>query len=168
MRVPPLVLVLVAILMIALGQTAGAVMSQASPQTARYARARIAANAPLHGLAGSREYDDEVISRAVFSTEAGLSFLHLHAEGLGPVMLLAGTLVATAVRRRRVRGVLYALLTAGALFPLGFLAYAVLVPEIGRDAGIAFAERFVLTPLGTAALLGLVGLAAFLRRPPAA
>ena len=83
-------------------------------------------------------------------------------------MLLAGTLVATTVRRRRVRGVLYALLVAGALFPLGFLAYAVLVPEIGRDAGIAFAERFVLAPLGTAALVGLVGLAAFLRRPPAA
>ena len=168
MRRPPLVLVFVAILMIALGQTAGAVMSQASQGTARYARARILANAPAHGLAGSREYDDEVISRAVFSTEAGLSFLHLHAEGLGPVILLAATLVATAVSRRRARGALYTLLVAGALFPLGFLVYAVAVPEIGREAGIALAERFALTPLGTAALVGLVGLAAFLRRPPAA
>jgi hypothetical protein len=165
---PPLVLVFVAILMIALGQTAGAVMSQASQGTARLARARILANAPAHGLAGSREYDDEVISRAVFSTEAGLSFLHLHAEGLAPVILLAATLVATAVPRRRARGALYALLVAGALFPLGFLVYAVAVPEIGRDAGIAMAERFVLAPLGTAALLGLIGLAAFLRRSPAA
>jgi len=58
---PPLVLVFVAILMIALGQTAGAVMSQASQGTARLARARILANAPAHGLAGSREYDDEVL-----------------------------------------------------------------------------------------------------------
>src|SRR5262245_43264663 len=146
--------------MIALGQTAGAVMSQASQGTARYARARIVANAPAHGLAGSREYDDEVIGRAVFSTEAGLSFLHLHAEGLAPVVLIAATLVATTVSRRRVRGALYALLLAGALFPLGFLAYALLVPEIGRDAGTAFAERFVLAPLGSAALLALAGLAA--------
>ena len=153
--------------MVALGQTAGAVMSQAGLQTARYVRARIAATAPAHGLAGSREYDDEVINRTVFTAEAGLSFLHLHAEGLGPVVLLAATLVATAVPRRRVRGVLYVLLSAGALFPLGFLLYAVAVPEIGRDAGVALAERFVLTPLGTAALVALVGLAVFLRRPPA-
>ena len=46
MKRPPLVLVFVAILMIALGQTAGAVMSQASQGTARLARARILANAP--------------------------------------------------------------------------------------------------------------------------
>ena len=84
------------------------------------------------------------------------------------MILLAATLVATAVPRRRARGALYILLVAGALFPLGFLVYAVAVPEIGRDAGIAMAERFVLAPLGTAALLGLVGLAVFLRRPPSA
>ena len=155
-------------LVIALGATAGAVMSQARGETARYARARIATNAPAHGLAGTREYDDDVIARAVFTTEAGLSFLHLHAEGLGPVILLAGTLVATAVPRRRVRGVLYTLFALGALFPLGYLVYAVAVLEAGSDAGIALAERYVLAPLGTVALLGLVGLAVFLRRPPAA
>ena len=165
---PPLVVVFLAMLMIALGATAGALMSQAKEPTVRYARARIAANVPAHGLTGSREYDDEVISRAVFTTEAGLSFLHTHAEGMGPVILLAATLVATLVPARRVRGVLYGLLAAGALFPLGFLVYAVAVPEMGREAGVELAERFVLTPLGTAALLALVGLAAFLRRPPAA
>jgi hypothetical protein len=106
-----------------------------------------------------------VVGRTVFTMEAGLSFLHTHAEGIGPVVLLAGTLVATTVPRRRLRGGLYALLVAGALFPLGFLVYAVAVPEIGRDDGVWLAERFVLTPLGTAALLALLGLAAFLRRP---
>ena len=153
--------------MIALGQTAGALMSQAREPTARYARARIAANAAAHGLSGSREYDDEVTARAVFATEAGVSFLHTHAEGLGPVLLLGATLVATVVPGRRIRAGLYALLVGGALFPLGFLAYAIAVPEMGREAGIALAERFVLMPLGTAALLGLIGLAAFLRRPRA-
>ena len=90
--------------MIALGQTAGAVMSQAGKRTAQYARTRIQANAPAHGLAGSREYDDEVIGRAVFSTEAGISFLHTHAEGIGPVVLLAATLVAGKVGPPRGHG----------------------------------------------------------------
>ena len=153
-------------LTIALGATAGALMSQARPETARYARARVAANTAAHGLAGSREYDDEVIARAVFTSEAGLSFLHLHAEGLGPVILLAATLVATAVPRRRVRAGLYTLLVLGGLFPLGYLVYALAVLEAGRDTGIALAERYVLMPLGSAALLALVGLALSMRRPP--
>jgi hypothetical protein len=64
-----------------------------------------------------------------------------------------------------VRGILYTLFVLGALFPLGYLVYAMAVLEAGRDAGVMLAERYVLAPLGTATLLGLVGLAAFLRRP---
>ena len=156
---------LVALVVMALGQTAGALMSQARAEAARYARARVVANAAAHGLVGAREYDDTVTGRAVFASEAGLSFLHLHAEGLGPLILLAGTLVATLVPRRRVRGVLYTLFVLGACFPLGWLVYMTAVLEIGHDAGVALAERYVLAPLGTATLLGLLGLAAFLRRP---
>jgi len=165
---PPLVVVFVAILVIALGETAGAVMSQLRPQTERYTRARIAANAPAHGLAGSAEYDEEVIAQAVFTVEAGLSFFHTHAEGLGPIVLLAGTLVATLVPGRRARGALQAMLALGALFPLGFLVYAAAVPEAGRDAGVALAERWALTPLGSVvivALLALVGVLARRRAP---
>ena len=168
MRRPPLAVVFVAVLTIALGATAGALRSQGRQETERYARARVAANAAAHGLAGSREYDDEITARAVFTGEAGLSFLHLHAEGLGPVILLAGTLVATTVPRRRTRGVLYALLFLGGFFPLGYLVYALAVLEAGRESGIALAERYVLMPLGSAALLGLVGLALSMRRPPEA
>jgi hypothetical protein len=161
-RRPPIVLVLVAVVMLALGETAGALLSPLRPAVERYARARVAANAAAHGLTGSAEYDDEVRSRAVFTTEAGLSFFHTHAEGLAPVILLAGTIVASVVAGRRVRGVLHGLLTAGALFPLGWVVYALAALETGRDAGVALAERYVLTPLGTAAILALLGLVAIL------
>src|SRR5712692_6454754 len=163
-RRPPLVLVLVAILMIALGETAGALMSPLRPATERYARARVAANAVAHGLTGSAEYDDEVRSRAVFTAEAGLSFFHTHAEGLAPVVLLAGTIVASAVPGGAARGILYALLTVGALFPLGFVVYAFAALETGREAGVALAERYVLTPLGSATILALLGLVAVMAR----
>lgn len=170
MRRPPLVLVFVAVLMIALGETAGAVMSQLRPQTEQYARARVKANAPAHGLVGAAEYDDEVTARAVFTAEAGLSFLHTHAEGLGPVILLGGTLAASTVPWRRLRALLYALFTLGALFPLGYLVYALAGLEVGRDEGVALAEQYVLTPLGSAVILALLGLVLTLgrRRPPAA
>ena len=164
---PPLLVVFVAVLVITLGELGGALMSQLRPATARLAAARIAANAPAHGLSGSAEYDDAVRERAIFSAEAGVSFFHVHAEGMGLVLFFASTLVATVVRARRVRRVLYTLLTGGALFPLGYLAYALAVVELGRDEGIALAETWLLTPLGTAAILGLLGLFLALARRPA-
>src|SRR5258708_30938180 len=60
---PPLVVVLLAVLLLALGETGGAVMSQLRGPTERWAAARVAANARAHGLSGSVEYDDEVRAR---------------------------------------------------------------------------------------------------------
>jgi len=163
-RRPPLLLVLVAVVVIALGETAGALMSPLRPAVERFARGRVAANAAAHGLTGSAEYDDEVRSRVVFTAEAGLSFFHTHAEGLPPVILLAGTIVASIVPAGAARALLYALLTAGALFPLGYVVYAVAALETGREAGVALAERYALTPLGSAAILALLGLVLALGR----
>jgi hypothetical protein len=162
---PPLLVVLVAVLVIALGELGGATLSQLRPATARWATARITANAPAHGLSGTPEYDDAVRERAVFTVEAGLSFFHVHAEGMGLVLFFASTLVATVVRSRVARRLLYVLLTLGALFPLGYLAYALAVVELGRDDGMALAETWVLSPLGLAAIAGLIGLAITLARP---
>jgi hypothetical protein len=84
---------------------------------------------------------------------------------MGLVLFFASTLVATVVRSRVARCALYVLLTLGALFPLGYLAYALAVVELGRDDGVALAETWVLSPLGLAAIAGLIGLAIALARP---
>jgi len=159
---PPLVVILVAVLVIALGETAGAAMARLRLPIQRFAAQRIDANRAAHGLSGSAEYDDEVRARTVFLSEAGLSFFHTHAEGLGLVLLFTGTLVASAVAGRRARGLLYLLLSLGALFPAGYLVYGLAVLELGRDAGVELAERWVLTGLGSLAILGLLGLGAAL------
>jgi hypothetical protein len=156
---PPLVVVLVAVVLLALGETGGAVMSQMRPAVERYAAGRIEANRGAHGLSGSPEYDDEVRARATYSAEAGLSFFHTHAEGMGLILFFTSTLVASVVPGRRLRGLLHALLAVGALFPLGYLAYGIAVLELGRDRGIELAEGWVLTALGSLALAGLLGLA---------
>lgn len=156
---PPLLVVLMAVVILALGETGGAAMSQMRPAIERYAAARIEANRQAHGLSGSAEYDDEVRARATYSAEAGLSFFHTHAEGLGLILFFASTLVASVVPHRGVRGLLYVLLTLGALFPLGYLAYGIAVLELGRDSGVELAERWVLSPLGLSAMAGLAGLA---------
>jgi hypothetical protein len=157
-RRPPLAVVLVAIAMMALGETAGAAMSRLKPAIQRFAAARVAANPQAHGFSGSAEYDDEVRAQAIFSAEAGLSFFHLHAEGVGLVLFFASTLVAALGPGRRARALLYLLLTLGGLFPVGYLVYGAAVLEVGRDAGIDLAERWILAPLGVSAIAGLLGL----------
>jgi hypothetical protein len=68
-----------------------------------------------------------------------------------------------------VRALLYVLLSAGAVFPLGYLVYAAAVLELGRDDGVALAETWVLTPLGVAMIAGVLGVAlALARRTPRA
>lgn len=159
MRRPPLAVVFVGLFVIALGETAGAALGVLRPQIVRYAQARIAANPQPHGLAGSAEYDVEITERAVFAAEAGLSFFHTHAQGLGPLVILVSTVAASVVPWRRARGALYALFALGACFPLGYVAYSIAVLEWGRDAGIEIVERYILMPLGSAAIVGLVALA---------
>src|SRR6266704_2019717 len=86
------------------------------------------------------------------------------AETVGLIVFFASSLVASVVPWRRARTALYVALTAGGLFPLGYLIYGVAVLEAGRVAGSELAERWVLTPLGSTAILGLVGLALALLR----
>ena len=148
-----------AVVLIALGETSGALLSELRPSVQRVARARVAANASTHGLAGSAEYDAQVTDRAVFATEAGLSFFHTHAEGLGLLVLLVSTVATSTVPWPIVRTIVQVLVAVGGLFPLGYLVFSVAVLEGGIDAGTALAERWVLTPLGTAAIAGLALLA---------
>ena len=162
MRRPPLVVVFVAVAVIALGELSGAVIGALRPAVARWAASQVVARPQAHGLTGSAEYDEEVRDRAVFAAEAGLSFLHTHAEGMGLVTFFASTLVASVVSARRLRAALYALLTGGALFPVGYLVYALAVLVRGREAGVDLAETWVLIPLGSAAIVALLGLAACL------
>jgi hypothetical protein len=68
------------------------------------------------------------------------------------------------VRGRGARAALYAILTGGALFPLGYIVYGVAILEQGREAGIELAEGWVLTPLGGLTILGLLGLVVALAR----
>ncbi len=159
MKRPPLVIIFLAILLIALAETGGAAMSKLRPQIAQYAEAKIRQAPGTHGLAGSDEYDTEVIGRTIFAIESGLSFFHTHGEGMGLVVLLTSTLVASLVASSRWRKVLYVLFGASALFPLGYLAYSAFVLWFGKDAGIDLAERYVLIPFGSAAIAGLVLLA---------
>jgi hypothetical protein len=74
-------------------------------------------------------------------------------------VIFVSTVAASVVPWRRARGALYLLFSIGGIFPLGYLAYSVAVLEWGREAGIETVESYVLAPLGSAVIVGLVALA---------
>jgi hypothetical protein len=146
-------------LLLALGATGGALMSTLQPQIRQYATERVFAARAVHSLSGSRAYDADVVAEIVFTVEAGLSFFHTHGEGMGLILLFASTLVASLALPPKLRAGLHWLLGFSALFPVGYLAYSALILLYGRDRGIALAERVLLIPSGSSAILALAGLA---------
>ncbi len=121
----------------------------------RYATARILAAREVHSLSGARDYDLEVVADIVFAIEAGLSFFHTHAEGMGVILLFAGTVVASLATGRWLRWGANALIALSFLFPVGYLAQSVLILAYGKDRGIGLAEDWFLVPFGSAAIVAL-------------
>ncbi len=57
---------------------------------------------------------------------------------MGLILFCMSTLVASVVPSCGRRGLLYLLLTVGALFPLGYLVYGIAVLEAGREPASAW------------------------------
>jgi hypothetical protein len=161
-RRPPLPLLFLSVLLLALAETAGALMGAYRQEINAWLTEAVRGRPTVHGLTGSRDYDNELIPEIVFWSEAGLSFFHTHGEGMAMVVMAGGTLVSSLVASRAVRGVLHLLLGAGALFPLGFLAYGGLIITMGKDPAIEWAERWFLIPFGSASMAAFTLLAAAL------
>ena len=151
-RRPPLLVLVLAILMIALAETAGALMGRYRAALGPWITEAVSRRPAVHGLSGNAGYDAELIPQIVFQAEAGLSFFHTHGEGMGLVVLAGGTIVSSLVAWRAMRGLLHVLLEVSSLFPLGFLASAAFTLTMGKDPGAEFAERWLLIPTGSAAI----------------
>jgi uncharacterized PurR-regulated membrane protein YhhQ (DUF165 family) len=96
--------------------------------------------------------------------DAGLRLFHMHAEGMG-LVIIATTMVATTMAQSvAVRRTITALLTTGgAGYPVGYLLWSALIPSYGPDGAKTIAEWLVWVPFGSAtiaALWWLVGLVA--------
>ena len=159
-RLPPLAAVLVAVVLIVCAEAGGASMVRFRVELTRWARGVMLAHPEVHGLVGVRDVDERILDEALVKFDAGLRLFHLHAEGMGLVILATTTVAATLARGRRVRGVMIALLTAGgAGYPLGYLLWSWLIPYHGIERGKSIAEWFVWMPFGGATLVALWWLA---------
>ena len=159
-RLPPRWVLLVAVLLIACAEVGGASMARFKVELTRWARSVALDRPAVHGLVGVRDVDERILDETLVKFDAGLRLFHMHAEGMGLVILATTTVAATLVRAPGARRALILLLTAGgAGYPLGYLLWSWLIPYHGIERGKAIAEWLVWIPFGGATIAALWGLA---------
>jgi hypothetical protein len=160
-RRPPLVVLLVAVLLIASAEVGGGAMARFRLDLARWVRAEMQARPTTHGLVGVRDVDEQILDEATVKFDAGLRLFHMHAEGMGLVIIATSTVAATVVAGGRIRRLILILLTAGgAGYPLGYLLWSALIPYHGIERGKTLAEWLCWIPFGTATIVAMWWLAA--------
>ncbi len=161
-RMPPRWVLLVGVLSIVCAEVAGASMARFKLELARWARGAMLAHPTIHGLVGVRDVDERILDEALVKFDAGLRLFHMHAEGMGLVIIATTMVAATVAQSAAVRRSITALLTTGgAGYPVGYLVWSALIPSYGPDGAKTIAEWLVWIPFGSAtiaALWWLVGL----------
>jgi hypothetical protein len=154
-RRPPLATLVAAILLIACAEVGGASMAKFKLELARGARAVMLSRPAVHGLVGVRDVDEQIIDEALVKFDAGLRLFHLHAEGMGLVIIATTMTAATLVQSVGARRAIILLLTVGgAAYPFGYLLWSALIPYHGIQTGKAVAEWVVWIPFGGATIVG--------------
>jgi hypothetical protein len=159
-HLPPPWSLLVAIVLIVGAEVGGASMARFKVDLARWARSEMLARPAIHGLVGVRDVDEQILDERLVKFDAGLRLFHLHAEGMGLVIIATTTVAATLASPGPARTVLITLLTlGGAGYPLGYLLWSGLIPVIGLERGKTIAEWLVWIPFGGTAIVALWWLA---------
>ncbi len=147
---------LVAVLLVVCAEVGGASMVRFKIDLARWARNVMLARPVVHGLVGVRDVDEQILDEALVKFDAGLRLFHLHAEGMGLVIIVTTTVAASLAAPGRARTILITLLTVGgAGYPLGYLLWSGLIPVVGLERGKAIAEWLVWIPFGGATIVAL-------------
>jgi len=129
-------------------------MAKFKLELARGARAVMLSRPAMHGLVGVRDVDEQIIDEALVKFDAGLRLFHLHAEGMGLVIIATTMTAATLVRSEGARRAIILLLTVGgAGYPFGYLLWSALIPYYGIQTGKAVAEWMVWIPFGGATIV---------------
>ena len=153
---PPLGAILAAVALIAIAEVGGASMVRFKLDVTRWARSAMLARPATHGLVGVRDVDEQVLDEALVKLDAGLRLFHLHAEGMGTIIIVTTMVASSVVGHEALRRAIVLLITVGgAGYPLGYLLWSALIPFHGIARGKAVAEWLVWIPFGGAAIVAI-------------
>jgi hypothetical protein len=142
--------------LIACAEVGGGAMAQVKLELARWTRGTMLARPQVHGLVGVRDVDEQILDEALVKFDAGLRLFHLHAEGLGTIIIVATMVATSLITRPALRKAIVVLITTGgAGYPLGYLLWSALIPFRGVERGKSLVEWLVWIPFGSAAIVAM-------------
>src|SRR5207244_11677589 len=155
-RLPPVPVLLSAVVLIVCAEVGGASMVRFKLELTRWARNAMLARPAVHGLVGGRDVDERILDEALVKFDAGLRLFHMHAEGMGLVIIAPPMVAATVARAGVARRVIIALLTTGgAGYPVGYFVWSALIPAYGLERAKTIADWLVWIPFGSATIVAL-------------
>ena len=155
-RLPPIPVLLVGVLLIACAEVGGGSMVRFKLELTRWARGVMLARPQTHGLVGVRDVDEQILDEALVKFDAGLRLFHLHAEGLGTIVIVVSMVAVSVIGYPTLRrAVVFLVTVGGAVYPLGYLLWSALIPFQGVARGKTIAEWLVWIPFGGAAIVAL-------------
>jgi len=173
LRRPPTYALVVSLLMLAFGALVGAIL--VSFQDVFYAAARreIIKRPEIHGFSGSEVIDQGRIAEVADQANAALRLLHTHSIGVGILVFAATLIIVNLPISHRLKLTFCALVSLGAVYPLGWGVLAWLIPFTGADVLRGPVEWTFFVPFGGALIIGLMGtivmlFIGWLRRSPKA
>jgi hypothetical protein len=155
-RLPPLPVLLVGVALIACAELGGGGMAQFKLELARWARGTMLARPEVHGLVGVRDVDEQILDEALVKFDAGLRLFHLHAEGMGTIIIVTAMVATSLIPGPALRRTVVGLITVGgAVYPLGYLLWSGLIPFRGLARSRTLAEWMIWIPFGSAAIVAM-------------
>ena len=156
LRRPPTFALVSALAMMAIGVAAGGMLMTFQDSIYAAARREIVKRPEVHRFAGAEVIDQARILEVADQSNTALRLLHTHALGTGILILTTSLAIANLPISGFLQTGLCALVSVGALYPLGWLLLAWLIPYMGVDALRAPVEALVFLPFGAAIVLGIV------------
>jgi hypothetical protein len=171
LRRPPFFTLAAGLLMLAIGAATGGTLVLLQDAFYAVARQEVVKRPEIHGFAGAEIIDEARIAEVAEQTNNALRLLHVHALGVGMMILLATLAIVNMPIAERAQWWLCVLISLGALYPPGWFVLAWLIPYWGVDRLRAPVEWVFFVPFGGAIIAGLWGavvlyLVAMLKRPP--
>jgi hypothetical protein len=159
---PPVYAMAASLMLFAAGGLSGFVLSSLQDVFYAAARREIIRRPEVHGFAGTEVIDQARIAEVADQANTALRLLHTHTLGLGALILLAALIIANLPITPRMQSLLTALVSLGAIYPLGWALLAWLIPITGVEPLRNVMEWFFFIPFGGSLITGLLGAVMFL------
>jgi hypothetical protein len=159
---PPVYAMAASLMLFAAGGLSGIVLSSLQDVFYAAARREIVRRPEVHGFAGTEVIDQARIAEVADQANTALRLLHTHTIGLGALILLAALIIANLPITPRMQSLLTALVSLGAVYPLGWAVLAWFIPITGVEPLRNIMEWFFFIPFGGSLIIGLLGALMFL------